>query len=265
LSFVAPGTQGVTHIATASADGIAVVTLDRPQVRNAMTLAMWRETARVFADLAGRAEVRAIILTGAGGHFSVGADVSEFERVRDDRAQSAAYEAAVDAASEAIAAAPQPVIAAASGYCLGGGCHLAMACDFRIADASASFGIPAARLSIVYGLRSTQRLLALAGLVQAKRILFTGERFSAEHALGIGFVDAVAADAVQAARELAGRLARNAPLSIAGAKLMLNGLAMGHLDRAAAQAAIDHASDSEDYREGRRAFAEKRAPAFKGR
>jgi enoyl-CoA hydratase/carnithine racemase len=258
----------MSHITTTiSEGGIAVVTLDRPRQRNAMTLAIWRGVASVFGELGRNAEVRAIMLTGAGGNFSVGADISEFDEVRATSEQSAAYEVAVDACSDAIAAAPKPTIAVISGYCLGGGCHLAMACDFRFADPSASFGIPAARLSIVYGLCSTQRLLALVGLTQAKRILFTGERFDAAHALRIGFVDAVADDAMKAARDFAGGLARNAPLSIAGAKFMLNALAMGNgaLDSTTAQAIIDRAGDSEDYREGRRAFAEKREPAFKGR
>ncbi len=91
--------------------------------------------------------------SGAGGNFSVGADISEFEKIRDDRHQSAAYEVAVDACSGAIAALGKPVVAAISGYCLGGGCHLALACDFRFGDRTAIVGVPAAKLSIVYGLR----------------------------------------------------------------------------------------------------------------
>src|SRR5262249_20795078 len=142
--------------------------------------------------------------------------------------QSAAYEDAVDAASQAIANQPKPVIAAVSGFCLGGGCHLAMACDFRFAGHSAEFGIPSARLSIVYGLDSTQRLFALVGVSQAKRILYSGERFGATEAMRIGFADVEADDVLQAAKEFAAKLAENAPLSIAGAKLILNGLAMGN-------------------------------------
>lgn len=258
----------MADVAVAREDGgLAVVTLDRPDKRNAMTLAMWREVARVFGALGADPEVRAIILTGAGGSFSVGADIAEFEEVRADTEASNEYERAVDACSDAIADAPKPVIAAVSGYCLGGGCHLAMACDFRFAAPDAQFGIPAARLSIVYGVRSTQRLLALVGLSKAKHILYGAGRFGAEAALADGFVERVADDPVAAAREYAGELAGNAPLSIAGAKFILTGLSMGPgaLDMDAARRLIDEASASEDYREGRRAFAEKRAPRFRGR
>jgi len=187
--------------------------------------------------------------------------------VRHTVAQSVDYEIAVDASSDAIAGAGKPTIAVVSGYCLGGGCHLSMACDFRIAAPSAVFGIPAAKLSIIYGVRSTQRLLSLVGLTAARRILYTADRIPAEEALRIGFADTVADDPLAAARALAGRIAANAPLSVSGAKFILDGLAMGPgaLDLAAAQARIDAASLSFDYQEGRRAFAEKRPPRFQGR
>jgi enoyl-CoA hydratase/carnithine racemase len=248
-------------------DKVAVVTLDRPAQRNAMTLAMWQGVARIFNALGSDPAVRAIVLTGAGGHFSVGADVSEFATVRATAGQSAAYEVAVDASSDAIVAVPKPVIAVIEGYCLGGGCHLSMSCDFRFAHPDASIGIPAAKLSIVYGIRSTQRLLSLVGLIHAKRLLFTAERIGAEEALQIGFADRISADPMAEAITLAASMASLAPLSIAGAKRMLNDLWMGPgvLDEKAAQALIDFASSSEDYTEGRRAFAEKRPPSFRGR
>jgi enoyl-CoA hydratase/carnithine racemase len=247
-------------------DKVAVVTLNRPEQRNAVTLAMWQGVARIFNELGSDADVRAIILTGAGGNFSVGADVTEFAKVRATAEQSADYEVAVDASSDAIMAAPKPVIAVLEGYCLGGGCHLSMPCDFRFARTDAAIGIPAAKLSIVYGIRSTQRLLTLVGLTNAKRILYTAERLGAEEAARIGLADRVSADPMADAKTLAASIAELAPLSIAGAKQILTGLAMGPgvLDENAAQQFIDRVSESADYNEGRAAFAEKRPPVFQG-
>jgi enoyl-CoA hydratase/carnithine racemase len=160
----------------------------------------------------------------------------------------------------------KPMIAAVRGFCIGGGSGLAMACDFRFAEPGAQFGIPAARLSIVYGMRETQNLLALVGLANAKRILFSAERFGAEEAMRIGFIDRIASDPLQAAKEFAGVMAKNAPLSITGAKAILTGLAMGEgaLDPEHARAIVERAFESDDYREGQRAFLEKRLPVFKG-
>jgi enoyl-CoA hydratase/carnithine racemase len=247
-------------------DGIAYVALNRPSVRNAVTLAMWRQLAETFSAFAADSGLRAVVLTGKGEDFSVGADISEFDEIRNDRRQSAEYEVAVDACSGAIAGLGKPVVAAISGYCLGGGCHLALACDFRFADRTANLGIPSAKLSIVYGVRSVQRLSALVGIVNAKRMLYSGDRYPAEQARSMGLIDEIHDDARFAAGQFVERLAANAPLSIAGAKFMLNGLAMGAgaLDLAAAERLIDAASDSEDFKEGRRAFAEKRPPRFRG-
>ena len=247
-------------------NGIAHVVLNRPHVRNAVTLAMWRELAESFSRFATDRELRAVVLTGEGRNFSVGADISEFDEIRNDKQQSAEYEVAVDACSGAIAELGKPVVAAISGYCLGGGCHLALACDFRFGDRTAAVGIPAAKLSIVYGVRSVQRLAALVGIANAKRILYSGDRYPAEQARSMGLIDEIHDDAGLAAEQFVERLAANAPLSIAGAKFMLNGLSMGAgaLDLTVAQQLIDAASDSEDFREGRRAFAEKRPPRFRG-
>jgi enoyl-CoA hydratase/carnithine racemase len=247
-------------------DGIAHVVLNRPSVRNAVTLAMWRELAEIFARFAAEQDLRAVVLTGEGKDFSVGADISEFDKIRNGSQQSADYEVAVDACSSAISELRKPVVAAISGYCLGGGCHLALACDFRFADRTTTVGIPSAKLSIIYGIRSVQRLLALVGVANAKRILYSGDRYPAEQARSMGLIDEIHDDALVAAGQFVERLAANAPLSVAGAKYMLNGLAMGTgtLDLTTAQRLIDAASDSEDFREGRRAFAEKRPPRFRG-
>ncbi|MBX9587713.1 MAG: enoyl-CoA hydratase/isomerase family protein [Hyphomonadaceae bacterium] len=245
---------------------VATVTINRAEQRNALRRSTWLEVAGVFSDLTSDNSIRVALLSGSDGNFSVGADIAEFGDARASGEQARDYELAVDSASYAIADCPKPTIAVVSGYCLGGGCHLAMACDFRIADRSATFGIPAAKLSIVYGVRSTQRLVSLVGLPAAKRILFTAQRFDAAEALKLGFADEVVSDPMAKARDLALQMAGNAPLSLAGAKAILTGLSMGtgELNEAAAQRAIDLAADSADYNEGRRAFAEKRAPRFQG-
>jgi enoyl-CoA hydratase/carnithine racemase len=256
----------VSDIELAVEDQVATITLNRPAQRNAVTHAMWLRLSELFEGFAGDPAVRAIILTGAGADFSSGADISEFQALRDTPEQSIEYERAVDRCSESIVSTLKPTIAATRGYCLGGGCHIAMACDFRFAEGSTLFGIPAARLSIVYGVRSTQRLLALVGVARAKRILFSAENFGAEEAVRIGFADCSVVDALQSAKEFARVMARNAPLSIGGAKAILTGLSegLGALDPEQAQAIIDHASNSDDYREGRQAFLEKRQPVFRG-
>lgn len=146
-----------------------------------------------------------------------------------------------------------------------GAAHLAMCCDFRIAAPEAMFRVPAARLSIVYGISATRKLFSLVGAAQAKRILYTGTRFAAHQALAIGFIDQIAADPVCQARLWAQELTESAPLTIKGAKFILNGCTRGALDRDAAEALVDDASASRDYVEGRLAYRERRAPSFVGR
>lgn len=246
---------------------IAEVIIDRPERKNAVSLAMWRTIARMFNDLGETAGVRVIIMRGAGGNFCVGADISEFSKTRDTVPQVRDYDKAVDDCCDAIAEAPKPVIAAIEGYCIGGGCGLAMACDFRICTPDATFFIPVARLGIVYGIREIQNLLALVGLSQAKRILYTAERFGADRAHQIGLVDDVSSDPLEAAKQLAGIMAANAPLTIAGTKSILTDLSMGlgKLSEAHALKLVEEASQSADHREARAAFLEKRQPVFKGR
>jgi enoyl-CoA hydratase/carnithine racemase len=248
-------------------DGVATVTLNRPQRRNAVTLAMWNGLGELFGRFATDDGVRAVILTGTGEHFCAGADISEFAAVRNSAESGHAYDHAVDVCSDAILHIAKPTIAAIRGFCIGGGSGLALACDFRFAAPSAIFAITAAKLSIVYGMRETQNLLALVGISNAKKILFSAERFDTDEASRIGFLDRIADDPVAAAHDFAALLARNAPLSIAGAKTILNGLAQGTgaLDFSKAHEVIERAMLSEDYREGQRAFLEKRPPVFTGR
>lgn len=246
-------------------NGIALVTLNRPQQRNAVTYEMWQQLAGLFHTFDRDPAIRSIILTGAGTDFSAGADISEFDAVRSGREESKRYEIAVDAAGDAIYHVSKPTIAALRGYCLGGAAHLAMSCDFRIAERGAIFGIPAARLSIVYGVSATRKLLSLVGVTEAKRILFSANRFDVQKALDIGFIDQIGDDALSAALNRAAEVAENAPLTIAGAKFILNGCARGDLDQASAEDLIDRASASHDYSEGRQAFKDKRRPRFLGK
>lgn len=249
------------------ASGVATVTLNRPARRNAVTLAMWRELGGTFAELGARSDVRVVVLTGAGGHFSAGADITEFGAVRSTVEQGTAYEHAADRCTEALMSLAKPTIAAISGYAIGGGCGLALACDFRLADRTATLGIPAARLGIVYGTVDCRNLLNLVGLPRAKEVLFTARRYDADTALRIGLVDRVAGDLDAEVRAFAGELAANAPLAIAGAKLVLDALARGEAERRSRDidAAIGRALASDDYREGVRAFGEKRPARFTGR
>lgn len=264
-NFVAESRQ---DIIVSEAAGVATVTLNRPAKRNAVSLAMWRDLARIFADLGTRDGVRALVLTGAGGNFCAGADISEFATVRADAAMGEVYEATADAATRAIRDCPRPTIAAVSGYAMGGGCGVALACDFRIADATARMGIPAARLGIIYGPLDCDLLLRQVGLACAKRVLYSARAFELAECREMGLVDMVAGEgnALDAAQAYAAQLSGNAPLSIAGAKLVLEALATGTAAARAheIEAVIARAMDSADYREGARAFIEKRAPRFTG-
>jgi enoyl-CoA hydratase/carnithine racemase len=248
--------------------GVATITLNRPAKRNAVSLAMWRRLARIVPELAQGNDVSVVVVTGRGGHFCAGADISEFATVRGDAQSGRIYEAANEAATMALRDCRKPTIAAVSGYGMGGGCALALACDLRVGDATTRMGIPAARLGVVYGELDCALLLRQLGLANAKRVLYTGRAFDAGECAAMGLVDIVAAGpALDEARALAAQIAANAPLSLAGSKLVLEALAGGTIAarRAEVAAVIEGAMNSADYREGARAFLEKRTPMFEGR
>jgi enoyl-CoA hydratase/carnithine racemase len=207
-------------------------------------------------------------LTGAGGHFCAGADVKEFESERRDAALGFAYEADVNAAYEALRSTLKPTIAAISGSCVGGGLALALACDFRIADSTSRFSIPAAKLGVVYTANECALLLSCLALPVAKMILFTGDMIDSARAAELGLVDKVVTGSpLKASMHFAEPMLRNAPLSIAGAKLILQAVADRRIAESteAINALIEKSFASEDYQEGRRAFNEKRNPRFHGK
>jgi enoyl-CoA hydratase/carnithine racemase len=246
---------------------IVVVTLNRPQRRNALTLAMWTELGRIFTGFNAEGAVRAVILTGAGGAFSAGADISEFAAVRATPEEGRAYEATTSRCEAAIAACSKPTIAAISGPCYGGGVGVALSCDFRVADNSAHFAIPAARLSNVYGIVETRALSDAVGIAAAKEVLFTGRRYDADEAHRIGLATHRAdGAALEGAVELARSMLKSAPLTIKGTKIVLDAIARNQTDlrNGAITEVMDEAMASADYREGVTAFAEKRDPRFRG-
>lgn len=247
--------------------GVAVVTLDRPDRRNAGDLALWVGVRDAFERLAVE-DVRAAILTGAGGHFCAGNDIKAYAVVRHDTVAESAWMEAIRAAYDAIRGAPFPVVAAIRGNCVGAGCGLAMSCDFRLAAHDARFCIPAARLGILYPAEQTRRLAAHIGIGNARRWLYTAALHDAAAALRDGFIDRVVdGDVVAEAIAFASEFVQSAPLSIAGAKRQLNALADGTLDAelpALAQL-YREAESSADHAEAERAFAEKRRPRFIGR
>ncbi len=247
---------------------VAVVTINRAARRNAMTLAMWRELGCLFQRLGGEPTIRAIILTGAGGAFCAGADISEFPAVRATAADGHVYEAAAGTCLTLIQTCPKATIAAITGPCYGGGVGLALSCDFRVADGTAYFAIPAARLSNVYGIVETRALYNAVGLAAAKEVLFSGRRYEVEEAHRIGLATHRAAgNALADAKSLASGLAKSAPLTIKGAKVVLAALAEGAVEarQSAIQSIMDEALTSADYREGVAAFSEKREPLFRGK
>jgi enoyl-CoA hydratase/carnithine racemase len=250
------------------AAGIATVTLNRAKKRNALTLAMWRRLGDVFADVGRRADVRVVILTGTGGNFSAGADIVEFAQVRNTVEAGRSYEAATEAATLAVRDCPKPTIAAVCGFGVGGGCGIALACDVRVGDQTTRMGIPAAKLGIVYGPLDCDLLLRQVGLANAKLVLFSGRLFGLDDCLRMRLLDVAGeTSALESARTLARDLAANAPISLKGAKLVLEALARGAAKEQAhdIEEVIDEALTSEDYREAARAFVAKRKPVFRGK
>lgn len=250
-------------------DGISWITAHNPARLNAYTRAMWEALPDLVHDCEKDAATRVVILRGSGTKaFSAGADISEFEHNRTG-AEAARYDEINHRAFSVLANCAKPSIAMVHGYCFGGGCELAICCDFRWVADDAVFSIPAAKLSIGYNARWIRPMLSVMSAAKAKEMLFTGRRYSAAEALGMGLASAVVPKAALEAEtmKVAGEMVRNAPLSIRAAKRSIDAMVaepescdMAELDRLVAEC-----FESTDYDEGRRAFMEKRKPVFRGR
>jgi enoyl-CoA hydratase len=247
---------------------IGLVILDNPARRNAISGGMWRAMPAAMAEFEADGAIRCVVLRGEGEvAFAAGADISEFEQNRSSAQGVAEYDAAIEAAHRSIETCSKPVIALIHGFCIGGGLAVALSCDLRYAGAGSRFAVPAAKLGLGYGIPGTNRLIATVGHANAREIMFSARRYDATEALTMGLVNRVLPDAQLDAyvREFALGLAANAPLTIGASKSVINALIAADGDFTQAKAMIARCMKSEDYQEGRRAFMEKRSPAFKGK
>jgi enoyl-CoA hydratase len=247
------------------ADGIGHVTFNRPAQRNALTFAMYARLAEICADPEpGRGEVRALIVSGAGGAFAAGTDMSQFRAF--SRPEDAwEYEDRMDRVLDTIERCPVPTIAAITGACTGGGAAIAACCDLRVCDPGLKFGFPIARtLGNCLSIASLARLSSLIGQARVREIIFTARLVGAEEARAVGLVSEIADDPLARARALAERLKGHAPLTL---RVTKEGLRRLRTEGAAAddRDLIEATYMSEDFREGMEAFLAKRKPEFRGR
>jgi len=242
--------------------------INNPERRNAVSLEMWQAIPQVLSQFEADAQVRVVVLTGAGDKaFASGADISQFEKHRATAEGVQQYEQVGDAAMRRLRELDKPTVAMIRGYCLGGGLNIAAQCDLRIAADDARFGIPAARMGLGYRPGAMKTLVDLVGAANTREIMITARQFSAVEAKQMGLVHHVVAvsELEGFTRQFCGDIAANAPLTIRTAKRVIREVTRSDYDAAACRAWVKECFDSEDYAEGRRAFMEKRKPVFKGR
>jgi enoyl-CoA hydratase len=249
-------------VLTEVSDGVGVVTINRPEARNAVNGAVARGIAAAVDELDGRADVSVLVLTGAGGTFCAGMDLKGFLAGDAPVVEGRGFGGIVEQPPA------KPVIAAVEGYALAGGFELVLACDLVVASEEAKFGLPEVKRGLVAGAGGLLRLPARIPYHLAMEIALTGDHFSAAHLRAAGLVNAVvpAGQALAGARDLAARIAQNAPLALAATKrVIVESLDWDSADAFARQGAIiTPVFSSKDAMEGAAAFAEKRAPNWRG-
>jgi len=249
--------------------GVGYMIFNNPERHNAMSLDMWDATRRILDDFEHDKDVRVVVLTGAGGKaFVSGADISEFEKLRSSQELIDKYNAVSDKAFTGINDFPKPTISMIRGYCIGGGLGLALCTDMRICSDNSKFGVPAAKLGLGYGYTGVKRLVDLVGPSFAKEIFFTARQFDAQEAAGMGLVNRVvpSAELETYVKSYADTISGNAPLTIHAVKMTVAESVIEDRDRNIKRAddLVAGCYASNDYKEGRKAFMEKRKPVFTG-
>jgi len=248
---------------------IASMTFSNLERHNAVSYEMWCDVPQAIAQFDASPEIRAIVLTGDGEKaFVSGADISEFEKRRGSLDASTVYNEAVDAAYAAVLAAKKPTLARIRGICMGGGLYLAASCDLRICNDKARFAMPAAKLGLGIRYESIRRLMEVLPAAHAADIVFTGRGFDGQEALRLGFVNRSVSDEDldDIVNQYLEWLGQAAPLTVKAAKAAMRAWSAGEADDAiaAVRDMTDRCFASADYQEGRKAFAEKRKPQFRG-
>ncbi len=259
----------MAEVITRREGGIGTVVFSNPAKYNALNYDMWKAIPRAIEEFTADPEVRVIVLEGDGEKaFVSGADISQFESQRTEKNARDQFGEAVEAGYLAPVRCPKPVIAKIRGICMGGGLGLAAACDLRICSTDVRFRMPAARLGLGYNATGVQRFMSILGVQNTYDIFFSARIFGAEDALRMGLVlKAVAPEDLDAVvAEYAQNMAINAPLTMKALKTTVNTLLPDHRQRdlTAANSAIQACFDSADYKEGAKAFMEKRTPRFTG-
>jgi len=252
-------------IGVATAEAVAVVTVDRQDALNALDVATLTDLRDRLRELAADDDVRVVVLTGAGEKaFVAGADIKYMSGLDVDEAKT--WGALGHDAGHLLETMPKPTVAAINGFALGGGCELALACDIRYASSNAKLGQPEVNLGIIPGWGGTQRLARVCGLGVAKELIFTGRIVDAEEALRIGLVNGVHDPVLDKARETAALLASKSPVALRVMKELANrALAGDHPANLAAEGdSFGEIFSSDDAKEGLSAFVEKREPVFRG-
>jgi enoyl-CoA hydratase/carnithine racemase len=254
----------------AARDGIASLVIDQPGKMNAMTYEMWSSLPGLVERAERDPDLRLITLRGEGGRaFCAGADISQFGEKRDSADAVAAYDKAVSKGNAALAGSTKPTVALISGICFGGGFGLAMCCDLRVAAAGSRFRVPAARLGLGYAFSNLEMLAHKLGVGPTADLLLSARTIDAAEAAAMGIVNAVFPTETfeSEAQAYAARIAGNAPLTLKAIKAALVEMARPEAERDPhrVDSLVKACFSSEDYREGRAAFAEKREPVFRGR